>query len=123
MAEHGHFGPGEPALHDEMHTPERVPLLDRKNAERLLSERDSVGPLYGFRRIDEIREILPRRVYDRLIDALIHRLSAMTYGQWLADTTTVTDGTVTIVPRHAALLRTGNVLLIEGACGPPESRT
>lgn len=123
VAEHGHFGPGEPALHDEMHTPERVPLLDRKNAERLLSERDSVGPLYGFRRIDEIREILPRRVYDRLIDALIHRLSAMTYGQWLADTTTVTDGTVTIVPRHAALLRTGNVLLIEGACGPPESRT
>jgi hypothetical protein len=76
----------------------------------------------GFFHFDQVRPLLKSRILRELLERFTFHLSAATYGQWVSGGT-VTVGGVTMVARHAAVLRTGNVLLIEGACGLEQSRT
>jgi len=115
--------PGRLAIHDEPeHEDEKVKFLDTENASRLFRARGEISPVWGFSHLDQVQRLLPDDVFRKFGDVLLTHFSAASFGQWISGGT-VTVGGATIVPRHAALLRTGNVLLIEGACGLAQSRT
>lgn len=116
------LGPGQLAIHDEDEHQEKVELLDIKNAGGLFEARGKISPLWGFSHFDQIERVLEPEILRDFGKTLSFHFSAATYGQWISGGT-VTVGGATMVARHAALLRTGNVLLIEGACGLAQSRT
>ena len=116
------LGPGALAIHDEVESGAQIKLLDIRDARHLFEARGRLSPLWGFSHLDQIKGLLPPEAYRRLWELMSFHFSAATYGQWISGGT-VTIGGVTMVARHAALLRTGRVLLIEGACSVTSSRT
>ena len=116
------LGPGALAIHDEPESPAAVKLLDVQSTRHLFEARGRVSPLWGFSEFDRIKSLLPPEVFRKFWEILSSHFSAATYGQWISGGS-VTVGGVTMVARHAALLRTGRVLLIEGACSVTQSRT
>lgn len=115
------LGAGALAIHDEPED-EQLQLLDMKNARRLFDTRGEISPVLGFSHYDQVKRVLGPDILKNFEKVLTSHVSATTYGQWISGGT-VTVGGATMVARHAGLLRTGNVLLIEGACGLPLSRT
>lgn len=115
-------GRERPAVQDPLPLADPVPLFDQKTADHLFAERDRIGPLFGFSHSDQILTLLTTRTLRRLWQELIRHFSGANYGEWTTHGT-VTINKQTIVPRHAALLRTGNVIMIEGACADVPSRT
>lgn len=116
------LGPGALAIHDEAEHEERMKRLDTQIARRLFEARGDISPVRGFSHVNDIERLLRPEIVRDLGKTLWFHFSAATYGQWISGGT-VTVGGSTMIARHAALLRTGNVLLIEGACGLPQSRT
>ena len=114
-------GRDRPFIHDP-EPAHRRPLLDHKHAAHLLEERARISPIYGFRHLDDLVRAIPEAVLRRLIDILRTHFSGATFGQWTTHGD-VAIGGATIVPRHAALLHTGEVLMIEGKCSSGKSRT
>ena len=114
----------EPALvHDrELNDKPSVTLFDRKTAELILCERDKISPLHGFSHFDQIVHFLDAKILELIIDILIRYFGGIGHGEWKT-TGDVAIGRQTMIPRHAALLHTGEVLMIEGACVGLVSRT
>jgi hypothetical protein len=119
MVEHGIDGPD---IHEPVEEKPREKLFDRAQAEKILRARDEASPLYGFSNFDQVRHLLGeeiRRFTDR-----IHWFSGATYGDWSAPQPLNLPGPGPIFSAvHAAVLRTGLVLLIERACNRSVSRT
>lgn len=97
-------------------------LLDHRQAERLLRERDKLSPLYGFSSITQLEGVLSRDIVRKLIEQLLHWFDHATYGEW-STPTPLEDNTGRLVCAHAAVLRTGLVLLIQRACWAGTSKT
>lgn len=97
-------------------------LLDRPQAERLLRERDKLSSLYGFSSVSQLEAALSREVARKLIEQLVHWFGHVTYGEWSAPTP-LEDDSGRLVCAHAAVLRTGLVLLIQRACWAGASKT
>lgn len=116
------LGPAGLAIHDEVETGPKIQVLDLQNARRLFEARGKLSPLWGFSHLDQIKDLIPAEAFRKLWQFLSSHFSAATYGQWIPGGS-VTVGGATMVARHAALLRTGRVLLIEGACSTTSSRT
>lgn len=116
------LGRGRPQIQEPATKEDPVPLFDRKTAERLLRERDRISPLHGFWHFDQIKRLLDASTLKRVIFLLLRYFSRIRHGEWTTHGD-VTIGGQSIVPRHAALLRTGNVIMIEGACSDVTSRT
>jgi len=113
-----------PDVDEPMQERPREKLIDIKQAQRILEERDKLSPLYGFKHLDQLRELVVRERLAKYLEILLMHLSSATYGQWndagpIEDP--VTHAAINVV--HAALLRTGWVMFIEAACNIPVSRT
>ena len=96
-------------------------LCDIDAAKDVLKARYQQHPL-GFGHVEELRPILIAEEYGRLLDILIGWFSGRTYGSWsdpidLEDE----DGHLSVV--HAAVVNTGEVLMIEHACHSGISKT
>lgn len=99
--------------HEPEEEPKRIPLFDKDMAARVLQERETISPIYGFR---NIRQVLDLEEFNaRLFRDLATAFSAAVYGEW----ETLYDGlTPDRTPRrvyHAALLHTGRVLFLPNA--------
>lgn len=113
-----------PDVDEPMHEKPRKKLIDLKQAQRILEERDRLSPLYGFMHLDQLRECLTRVRLPNYLDVLSMHLSGATHGEWsgagpIEDP--ATHAAINVV--HAAVLRTGWVMFIEAACNIPVSRT
>ena len=109
-------------IHDPSPADDATPLLERDIAEKLLCERDEISPIHGFAHFKEVKKFLDDSILKHLIDIFIRHFSGVSRGEWTSHGN-VTVGGQTIVPRHAALLYTGKVIMIEGACADVPSRT
>lgn len=118
--EHGLAGPD---IHEPVEKKPRAHLFNRAEGERILTARDDASPLYGFTHLDQVRHLLGEDIFRRFIDR-IHWFSGATYGDWSAPIP-LYPGDPSLVASHAAVLRSGLVLLIEKTCGkgPTTSRT
>jgi hypothetical protein len=113
-----------PDVDEPMQERPREKLIDIKQAQRILEERDKLSPLYGFKHLDQLRELVVRERLAKYLEILSMHLGSATYGQWndagpIEDPST--HAAINVV--HAALLRTGWVMFIEAACNIPVSRT
>lgn len=92
---------------EKRHRPE--PHIDRELAGELLEKRDLLGPVQGYRRIDELLQIDPD-VLERLRDLFRH-FNASVYGRWdlLYD---MDAGGIEVESEHAALLHTYRVIFL-----------
>lgn len=111
-----------PDLHERIEKKPPVKLFDLKQAERVLNECRKLSPLYGFTHIDQLENILGGDAFKRIIDLILKWFSGVTYGEW-SDPISLTDedGSFSVV--HAAVVHTGDVLMIEHACHPGVSKT
>lgn len=109
-----------PDVDEPMQERPRKKLIDLEQARRILEERDKVSPLYGFKHLDQLRELVVRERLAKYLDVLSMHLSGAIYGEW-SDAGPIEDPTshaaITVV--HAAMLRTGWVMFIEKACTIP----
>lgn len=120
IVEHGVDGP---EAHEPIEEQPREKLFDRAQAEKILAARDELSPLYGFAHLDQVQRLLGDDVLRRLTDR-IRSFSGATYGDW-STPQGLYLGDASLIGSHAAVLRTGLVLLIEKTCGrgPTTSRT
>lgn len=112
---------GRPDVHEPAKKP-RTKIFDLEEAERVFQERQRLNPLYGFTHLDQVEKIVGKRRFAKFTDVLTQSLSRATFGEWTQEGSVQVEGQ-TIVARHAAVLWTGLVLLIEGACATNVSRT
>lgn len=96
-------------------TKKERPLLERKVAEQLFHARDEASPLYGFRHLREVAEILDRRTFRLFTGLLSTHFGPATRGAW-RDGDRVVNGTERVNVAHAGMLCSGKVLFIEAAC-------
>ncbi|MFV2015245.1 MAG: galactose oxidase-like domain-containing protein, partial [Candidatus Heimdallarchaeota archaeon] len=100
----------------------RVRFLDHDNAKELFHAREKTNILHGFTDFKQIEMILDPTVFKKLIDFIIRWFSSIMYGDW-GDPIPLQDegGSFSVV--HAAVLKTGKVIMIERACGVARSKT
>ena len=122
--EHGEFRGADP--HDLLlrrHGVEKEkPLLERKAAEQLLCARDEASPLYGFRHLREVEEILDQRTFRLFTDLLTIHFGPASRGAW-REAGKILKGEQPVNVAHGAMLCSGKVLFIEAACRDPDLKS
>ncbi|MCZ6528423.1 MAG: DUF1929 domain-containing protein [Candidatus Dadabacteria bacterium] len=110
----------------DLHEPERkVPgpkLLDREQAECVIRERDRHSPLHGFTHITQLEAIVNPKVFQRIRNLILKWFSGLNYGDW-SDPVQLDPNDDEFSVVHAAVVKTGDVLMIEHACHTGISKT
>lgn len=88
-----------PDVDEPMQEHPRKKLIDLKQAQRILEERDKLSPLYGFKHLDQLREFVVRALA-KYLEILLMHLSGASYGEW--------------TKLHAS----GNIIRLQSCCRP-----
>ena len=99
----GFRGPDPHDVLQRRHGPKKErPLLEWKVAEQLFHARDEASPLYGFRHLRDVAEILDQPIFRSFTDLLSTHFGPATRGAW-RDGGRVVNGTERVNVAHAGM--------------------